>query len=137
MTGRFDHLVFAALMTVVTVVAGGVAMVVAWAKFFMDPPVKVTANYSLALYLFSASVCVAPVGPLVGLVLPGNPRDALWTLSLLISFAGVTSCAVLVRKVSGPGAGVLWFGSATLFLVDLIGFIGMIMAIPGMPLNKG
>lgn len=137
MTGQIDHLVFATLMTLVTVLVGGVAMVIAWGKLFTDQPLEIDPRHSRSLYLFTAAVCVAPIGPLIALAFPGNLGNMLWNLSLIISFLCITACTVLIRNITGPGARTLWLGSVVLFLFDLIGLIGMIMALPGLPLNKG
>jgi hypothetical protein len=136
LTEKIDQFAFATLMTLLTAGAGGIFMVITWAKLLMNPPSRVEPKYSLALYSFTVSVCVGTFGSMIALLLSSSLRNTVWNFALLISFACVTASAVLVRKISGPGARALWFGSAALFLVDLIGFIGMILALPGMPLNR-
>lgn len=125
------------LMILFTSGVGGVFLVIAWAKLMAEPPARVSPKHSLALYSFTASVCVVTLGALVGLAFIGEPRMTTWVISLLIGFACVAASVVNGRQASGPGTGALKIGGLIVFLADLVGFIGMIMSLPGMPLNKG
>jgi hypothetical protein len=136
MTGNIDHLVFATVMALFTAAFGGLLMVIAWARLLMDPPTKVSAQYPLALYSFTASVCVGTIGSAIAMVFTSDLRTTVWNFALLISFVCVTASSILIRRISGPGLRALRVGSVTLFFFDLFCVIGMILALPGMPLNK-
>jgi len=134
MTGKYDQLIFLTFMTLVTGLVGGVVMVVAWAKVLGNPtPAMSNAR---AVVAFTASVVVGAVGAIVTPILPRHLMYPVWTLVLVISFALVVISLLAARKDQGLGSREVKVGAIILFLVDLIGLIGVFMAIPGMPLNR-
>jgi hypothetical protein len=136
MVGQTDHFVFSMIMTLFTAGVGGLLMVIGWSKVLLEPPEKVSAKYPLTLYSFTASVCVAIVGSAIAAVLSEDLKVTLWTLSLLASFGCIIASVVLARQSFGPAIRALLLGSIAIFFVDLFCVIGMILALPGMPLNN-
>ncbi|HTV65820.1 MAG TPA: hypothetical protein VMD98_09455 [Bryocella sp.] len=124
-------------MTMFTAGVGGVCMVISWAQVLMDPSAKISPKHSLALYLLTVSVSVGTAGGAVANLFYGNTRNTIWNLALVISFACVAAGTVHARNASGPGARSLQIGSVAVFLVGLVCLIGIILALPGMPLNSG
>ncbi len=124
-------------MTFFTAGVGGLCMVIAWAKVMMVPQIEISRKYSLALYMLTVSVCVGTVGSAFAFAFFGETRDILWNLALVVSFACIAVSTFNARKASGPGTLALQIGSVTVFLIDLVCLIGIVSALPGMPLNNG
>jgi hypothetical protein len=136
MVGARDHYVFAMLMTMFTGGFGGLLMVVAWVQVLTEPPAEAHGRYRVPLLLFTAAICLATLGSAVATVLPYNQVTTAWTFALIFSFACVARNLFLLRRIDGPEKPAVQIGSIAVFLVDLIGLIGMTMALPGMPLNR-
>jgi hypothetical protein len=71
-----------------------------------------------------------------------GPTDLLYSRSnygspifLGAGFVFIITNVILVRKRSGPGTGIIWAGSKALLIIAVFGFIGIILALPGMPLH--
>ena len=137
MTGKIDHYMFSLIMTLITAGIGGVMMVAVWAQLLMEQVPQMDVKYRQALYAFTAAVCVGTVGSAIATVLPEGMQSIVWTWMLLISFACVFGSAYAIRQGHGPGKRALQLGSTILFFADMICVIGMVMALPGFPLNKG
>jgi hypothetical protein len=137
MTGKFDHFVFALIMTLITASIGGVLMVIAWAQILMEPPAPAGTKNLNSLYALTSCVCIGTVGAAISNVLPDQTQSVVWTLALMISFACIIAGVAFVRRYSGPARRAMLYGSLALFFADLIGFIGMFLSLPGYPLNRG
>lgn len=136
MVGATDHFVFAMLMTLFTGGFGGMLLIIAWVQILLEPPTDGRIVNRIPLYVFTASICAALAGAALASVLPDSEKTSNWTFALVISFACAAISMLQVRKSYGPERRAVQIGSIGVFIVDLIGLIGMIMALPGMPLNQ-
>jgi len=123
-------------MTLVTAAVGGLLMVVAWAQILMEPPAPAGTKNMNSLYALTGSVCVGIVGGAIANVLSDPAQSIVWTLALMISFACIIAGVAFLRQYSGPAKRAMLYGCNALFFVDLIGFIGMFLSLPGYPLNR-
>lgn len=137
MTGKIDHYMFSLIMTLVTAGVGGLVMVIVWAQVLMEPTAQGDKKYQQALYALTAAVCIGTVGSAIATVLPESIENIFWTLMLLASFACAFGSAYAIRLGHGPGKRPLQLGATILFFADMVCIIGMVMAMPGFPLNQG
>jgi hypothetical protein len=98
----------------------------------------------LALYMFTVAVCVDLVGSHVLSVVPYDIRNrvvlgtslqsAAETAYLVVSFIFLILSLVCLRGYRGPGRRILQVGSVVLVVIQSLGFISIVLTLPGMPL---
>lgn len=146
MFGGFGFAVPAVFVSVCTIVIGGFFAIFAWciAGFDNSGDSRVR-RFPASLYTFSVSVASVAVGYGVLSVFPESwEQYRIWgtrlqpfvcSIFLAISFTAVIVTAVLLSKRPGHTRGVLALGCFVLIAVDVLGIIGYIMSLPGMPLQ--
>jgi hypothetical protein len=130
-----DFFVAAMFMTVLTVGLGGVLLAIAWIKVFIESASEASGRNSAALHTFTAAVLLDAIALPVLWLTSDHLKSAVWSLFLIASFAFVIASMVLGRRKPRSGRGPVTFGSMTLFIVNLLGFLGIILSLPGMPLH--
>jgi hypothetical protein len=131
-------------MTLWTIDFGRVMSFLAWAivlyKYWKDRRKIIP----IALYMFTAAVCVALVGYHVAWELPYDIRNkvvlgtslqsAAKTAYLVVSFTFLILSLVCLRGYRGPGRRILQIGSIVLIVIQCLGFIVIVLTLPRMPL---
>ena len=97
----------------------------------------------LALYMLSVAVCVALIGESLGdvpydirnkVVLGTSLQAAAEITYLVVSFIFLILSLVYLRGYRGPGRRILQIGSTVLVVIQCLGFIAIVLGLPGMPL---
>jgi hypothetical protein len=133
------------LVTVCTIGLGGLFALIAWRDVVYDWRRTTHWKVSTALHTFSASVYLPLIGYLLLAVtspssqeryIQGMPLAAVLYLGVLAaSFILVIVSMLFVQRDLGPAKGVVLTGSRVLFVVDMLGFIGIVMGLRVMPLR--
>jgi hypothetical protein len=141
---RLNFIIPAFWMTNCTIVLGGAFAAIAWAIVVSRHRRNSVTKIPIALYVFTVAVCIDIVGQYVRSYFPsslayktirGVPIDfSVWSLFLIASFMCLVLSLVCLSKYSGPGKRTLWVGSIILISIDCLGFIAIVLALPGMPL---
>jgi hypothetical protein len=132
-------------MTLWTMHFGGASALLAWGvilyKYWMGHSKLIPS----ALYMFTVAVCVDFVGYHFLDRVPYDIRSkvvlgtslvvAAWTAYLTVSLIFLILSLVCLRGYRGPGRRVLQTGSVFLVVVQSLGFIVIILTLPGMPLS--
>ena len=133
----------AGFMNLWTIYLGGFISLVAWGMVLYGRWKGQSKTIPAALYLFTAAVCV----DLIGLfTLDRVPHDitnkamlgtslghAVRTAHLSVSFLLLILSMIFLSRHSGPGKVTLKAGSIVLIALDCLGFVAIILALPGMP----
>ena len=130
-----NFFVAAMFITILTVGLGGVLLVIAWIKVAIESASEPSRRNSAALRTYTVAVFLDAVAIPVLWLTSDDLKYAVWSLFLIASFVFVIASVALGRRKPRPGGGPVMFGSMTLFVVNVLGFLGIILSLPRMPLN--
>jgi hypothetical protein len=126
-------------VTTCTIGLGGIFVLIAWRDAVYDRRKNARWKVPAALHTFSASVYLVLIGYfLLWLTAPTLQERSIRNISLaaivylfvlVASFALVVISMVLLRRDSRPDQGIVLAGSRVLFVVDVLGFIEIIMGL--------
>ncbi len=137
------------LMTYWTSSFGGLISLLAWGIVLARCWQKRSWKIPMALYLFTIAVCVDFFGlhvlsygfwyDMKSKAILGVSLSATWwwLAFLIISFVCLLLSLVCLYGYRGPGRRTLQVGSIVLIVVDCLGFITLILSLPGMPMYDG
>lgn len=131
-------------MTLWTIDFGGASALLAWGIVLYKYWKGHCKIIPLALYMFTVAVCVDLVGFHVLNDVPYDIRNkvvlgtslavAWWTAYLTVSFIFLILSLVCLRGYRGPARRILQIGSIVLVVIKCLGFIAIVLTLPGMPL---
>jgi|ERR1700733_3417298 len=130
-----DFFVAAMFITVLTVGLGGVLLAIAWIKVFIESASETSGRNSAALHTFTVAVLLDAIAIPVLWLTRDDLKYAVWSLFLIASFAFVIASIVFGRRKPRPGRRPVTVGPMALFVVNLLGFLGIVLSLPGMPLH--
>jgi hypothetical protein len=142
----FGFAVPAVFVSACTICFGGFFAAFAWCiAFFGSSEDSRLRRFPTELYTFSASVASVAVGMAIVSIFPESWEQyriwgsrlipAVYLIFIAISFLAAIITAVLLSRRPGHTRGILAIGSFVLIGVHVLGIIGYIMALPGMPLH--
>jgi hypothetical protein len=141
----FNFGIPAMFITMLTIVMGGLFVLVAWTNALTERIANGHWSIPTALYAFTASVGLELAGHVVLSDIPYGMTDRevlgvslvalIWSCFLLASFILLLVSMALVRRNSEPGKRIVQAGSKVLLVIAILGFIGIVMGLPGMPLH--
>jgi len=118
-----------------TVGLGGLTLVIAWTKVFIEQGSNARWNTPKSLQAFTAAVIIQSITLPVMWVIPDDLRPTILTLFLSTSFALVITSLALIGRSSWSGKGIVRVGLIVVFAVNVTGLIGIVLGLPGMPLH--
>jgi hypothetical protein len=130
-----NFFVAATFITILTVGLGGVLLVIAWIKVLIESTSEPNRRSFAALRTYTVAILLDAVALPVLSLTSDDRKSAVWTLFLIASFVFVIASVVLGRRKSRPGGGPVMIGSMALFVVNVLGFLGIILSLPRMPLQ--
>jgi hypothetical protein len=130
-----NFFVAATFITTITVGLGGVLLVIAWIKVAIESATEPSRRSSAVLRTYTVAVLLNAVAIPVLWLTSDDLKYAVWLLFLIASFVFVIASVVLGRRKPRPGGGPVMFGSMALFVVNVLGFLGIILSLPRMPLH--
>jgi hypothetical protein len=130
-----DFFVAAMFITVLTVGLGGLLLAIAWIKVFIESASEASGGNSAALHTFTVAVLLDAIAIPVLWLTRDDLKSAMWSLFLIASFAFVIASIVFGRRRPRPERRPVTVGSMALFVVNLLGFLGIVLSLPGMPLH--
>jgi len=135
----FDFGIPALFIAISSTLVGGAFLIAALLDVVRQGGSRVGWNMPTAFYVLTSVVLM---DMLALACLWAGPTDLLYSQSnygspifLGASFLFIITTVILVRKRSGPGTGIIRAGSKALLIIAVLGFIGIILALPGMPLH--
>jgi hypothetical protein len=141
----FDFGIPATLLSYSTIGLGAVFIFLGWVFVVVNGATNRRWRIPAALYALSAAVGIELTGLIVLSHLPYYMTDQeilgfklvsfVWSCFLIVSFGLVLLSVVLARRESGPASLILRSASIILSFVGALGFVGIILGLPGMPLH--
>jgi hypothetical protein len=131
----------AMITTQLTIFVGGIFVLVGWAEVLSNGLANGYWKIPVALYVFTGSVGVELMGSIV--LSEISPTESfqtvtlIWIAFLIASFILLLLSAVLAHQNSEPNKRTVQIGSKVLLAIATLGFIGIILGLPGMPLHGG
>jgi hypothetical protein len=117
-----------------TVPLGGLTLVTAWAKIFIEQGSS-RWNAPKSLHAFTAAVIIESITLPVTWVIPNDLRPTILMLFLITSFALMITSLALRGQSSWSGKGIVRVGLMVVFAVNVTGLIGIVLGLPGGPLH--
>lgn len=119
-----------------TALFGGMFVMAAWLDVVRKRATTADWRIPTSLYPFTVSVILHPIAFIWLSSLPDGHQHVILTNSVMLfaiagSFASLLVTMVLVRQNSGPGTGIVAIGSKILLVLALVGFVGIIVGLPG------
>jgi len=118
-----------------TVGLGGLTLVIAWAKIFIEHGSNASWNTPKSLQAFTAAVIIESITLPVMWVIPDDLRSTILMVFLITSFGFVITSLALIGQSFWSGKGIVRVGLMVVFSVNVTGFIGIVLGLPGMPLH--
>jgi hypothetical protein len=113
-------------ISVLTVALGGLFLVIGWAKVLIAPDSE-RGKTAISLSILTLAVLLDIIALSVVLLVPNDIKYPVWLVFLIASFTSVIISTILVRRESGPEKGIVKVGSIALCVVNVLGFIGLIL----------
>jgi hypothetical protein len=132
-----DRLVFAlaaSFLIYSMAIVGGLFVLFAWVDVVRGRCAGSDWRIPTALYPFTISVALHPVAYICFIsAAQGSARlmDSLMLSALAASFVCLLISLKIVRRNSEVRAGIVAMGSKILFVIAVIGFIGILLGLPG------
>jgi hypothetical protein len=106
-----------------------------WAKIFIELGSNASWNKPKSLQAFTAAVIIESITLPVMWVIPDDLRQTILMVFLITSFVFVITSLALIGQSSWSGKGIVRVGLMVVFSVNVTGFIGIVLGLPGMPLH--
>lgn len=131
----FNFVFTAIFMIVLTVCLGGLTIAVAWAKGFIPQESNAEPETPMFLVTFTVAVVIQLLTLPIMWVIPNDFRLRILAGLLIVSFAFVIASMNLMSRSPLHAKGLVRTGVRAVCAVNTIGFILIILGLPGMPLH--